>query len=159
MPTTLEALEDLCLDEFDLPADHSDAPVAVWRRWRDAARAHTACIAQQSAEYLAAENQRPAKIRHLGLPTFFGYAMAEREWMDTAARLRTERGVPGHGYVAKTGRAHEAVCSEHPLFRRVAWTGQKVPLASIRRHNAEHHDNAAARVYEVAGRSPSTLLP
>ena len=155
MPATL-TLDDLCLDEFDL---QDDSLVAAWNRWRDAVRAHRACADAMDADYHERQNRFPANIRHLGLPTFHEYAVARDAWMDDAAQHRAERGHPEHGYVAKTGPAHEAVCPSHPRFRRIAWSGQATPLSSIRKHNAEHHDGAPARVYEVAGRTPSTLLP
>lgn len=160
MPMTLDELadlEDLCLDEFDAP--ESGSLLRIWNEWRDAVRAHVSRIQEQGAEYHASQARFPENIRHLGLPTFFAAGMAQRLWEDAAAKHRAAGGVPAHGYVAKTGGAYEAVCSEHPRFRRVAWTQQGTPLSSAREHNREHHGGAPARVYDVPGREPSTLLP
>lgn len=85
--------------------------------------------------------------------------MARARWEHTAATLRTESGLPQHAYVAKTGGAYEAVCPEHPRFRRIAWTHRRTPLSSAREHNLEDHDGAPARVYSVPGREPSCLMP
>lgn len=131
----------------------------VWRRWRDAARAHRATADAMDAEYHERMAQYPPNIRHLGLPTFTEYARARSAWEDVAAQARAAGGVPAHGYVDKTGPGYEAVCPAHPWFRRVAWSRQTTPLTSVHKHNAEHHNGARARVYEVPGRELSTLLP
>lgn len=33
----------------------------------------------------------------------------------------------------------QAVCDDHPTFRRVPWSGRTVPQESADQHNAEHH--------------------
>lgn len=157
MPTPLDELEDLCLDEFDSP--NTGSLLSIWREWRDAVRAHVACIQAQDAGYHTSQARYPENIRHLGLSTFFAVGMSQRLWEDAAAQHRALGEIPAHGYVAKTGGAYEAVCSEHPRFRRIAWTRKSTPASSVRKHNAEHHGGAPARVYDMPGREPSTLMP
>lgn len=131
----------------------------VWLRWRDAASAHRAAADAMDDDYHERMAKYPPNIRHLGLPTFTEYARARDAWEDAAAKARAGEGTPEHGYVAKTGPGFEAVCPGHPSFRRAAWSRKTTPLSSVHTHNAEHHDGAPARVYEVAGRELSTLLP
>lgn len=153
----LEELDDLCLDEFDLPADAPTSYVGIWREWRDAVRAHLACIAEQDAEYHARQEQFRFHTRHIGLPTSFARGMAQRLWEDAAAKQRALGGVPTHGYVAKTRGKYEAVCPEHPRFRLVAWSHQSIPLLSAREHNAEHH-SGWARVYDAPDRVLTSMM-
>lgn len=157
-PHTLDDLDDLCLDEFDLPAETATSFVDIWREWRDAVRAHVACIAEQDAEYHARQSRFRENTRHIGLPTSFARGMAQRLWEDAAAKQRAQGRAPAHGYVAKTGGKYEAVCPEHPRFRLVAWTHQSTPLLSAREHNVEHHGGAPARVYDAPGRHLTSML-
>lgn len=143
-------------------ATHIDAStlLAAWARLRDASRAHRAAIALLDESVRRREEQYPENIRYVALPTFRELAASQFAWWDAAAAARAEREpVPEHAYVAKTGGAYEAVCPAHPRFRRIAWTRPTTPLSSAHEHNAEHHGEARARVYEVPGREISSLLP
>lgn len=134
--------------------------LGAWRRWRDAARAHNAQVSLLPEHARIAALSVPPNIRHVGLPTWSEVAQTHSAWAELSAAYRSAfTPAPTVGHVAKMGAAYEAVCPEHPWFRRVAWTRPSTPLTSAREHNTEHHDGAPARVYEVADREPSSLLP
>lgn len=159
--TAISAVPRTSIDEHVSGVLRRKELLTRWSLWRAAVCAHAAAVSRLDPARREREERFPANIRCIGPPTFRDLAATEFAWMSAATECRTAlAGTPeSHGYVAKTGRAHEALCPEHRRFRRVAWTKQRTPLLSVREHNVEYHGGVPARVYDVPGREPSSLLP